>query len=119
MSRLRFNNQADPNGTVNPITLALNTPSCSWSVAPGFPTIAAPDIAVITVEPNSANEEIIAITAYTAGATSATVTRNFEATTGGANAQPAHTAKGWVHGPTIRDFVSNATLRSLMRANVR
>jgi hypothetical protein len=84
----------------NGITFANgSTTSGSWASAPAFATIAAPDIAKIVVEPDTANEEIVYLTAYTAAATSGTFTRAQEGTTG-----RAHSATAWVHGPTAADF---------------
>jgi hypothetical protein len=89
---------------VNPITLTLNGTTATFTSTPAFPTITAPDYAVIVVEPDTVHEEIIQVTAFTAAATTATVVRNFEATNGGANAAPAHTSSIWVHGATSGDF---------------
>lgn len=117
MARLRFNDISSF-GTTNPVTLTNGGTTATFASAPAFPTIASPDYAVIVVEPDSANEEIVQITAYTSGATTATVVRNFEATSGGANGSPAHTSVVWVHGPTAADFKSAAT-RVFSRQNFR
>lgn len=69
--------------------------TATFAAAPNLPTITAPDIAKIIVEPDTPNEEIIFVTAYTAAATTATVTRAQEGTT-----KIAHTGTAWVHGPT-------------------
>jgi hypothetical protein len=103
MGRLRFNDVSSI-GSTNPITLALNGTTAAWASAPRFPTITAPDYAIVVVEPDTAQEEIVQLTAYVLGATSGTVVRNFEPTQGGANAAPAHTATFWCHGPTAADF---------------
>lgn len=101
MARLRLNNVGDPKGTANPITFADgSTTTGTWTSAPSFATIASPDYAVIVVEPDTANEEIVHLTAYTAGATTGTFTRAQEGSTG-----VAHAAKAWVHGPVANDFV--------------
>jgi hypothetical protein len=100
VARLRFNNLSSF-GTTNPITLSSgSTATATWSSTPGFPTIAAPDFAVIVVEPDTANEEILYLTAFTSGATTGTVLRAQEGTTG-----ITHTATAWVHGPTALDFL--------------
>jgi hypothetical protein len=98
---LRVNNVGDPTGTVNPITLTTSgAVTATWASAPAnMPTVASPNILKVVVEPNTAAEEIIYVTAYTAGATSATVTRAQEGSPGN-----LHTAKPWAHGPTAADF---------------
>lgn len=85
MAELRFNDVSSF-GTANPIT---------WVSAPPLPTIAAPDFSKITVEPGTTKAEIIYVTAYTVGASTATVTRNAEATQGGQNSAAAHTSVTW------------------------
>lgn len=107
MTRLRANNIS---GTAsgNPITLSSGgTTTASWPSAPVFPTIVAPDYYTIVVEPDTANEEIIYLTAFTAAATSGTVTRAQEGTAG-----VTHTATAWVHGATAADFKSPASRQS-------
>jgi hypothetical protein len=112
MSRLRFNNVF---GTAagNPITLTGAGTTAIWTTAPAFPTIAAPDYAAVVVEADTANEEIVYVTAYTAAATTGTVTRAQEGTS-----SIAHTATAWQHGPTVFDFKSPLS-RNLTRANYR
>lgn len=106
MSRLRYNGLGDPSGSTNPLTFADSTTTAgSWTSAPGFPTITSPDFAVITVEPGTASEEIVYLTAYTAGATSGTFTRAAEVVGSGSTATAyAHSSKPWVHAPTAQDF---------------
>ncbi len=65
-----------------------------------MPTVAAPTILVVTVEPNTPNAEIVHVTAYTTGATTATVVRAAE----GPGIARIHTKKPWIHGPTAYDF---------------
>lgn len=99
MARLRFDNISS-RGTSNPITFADGTTTTgTFSSAPGFPTIASPDYAVITVDPDTSAEEIVYLTAFTAGATTGTFTRAQEGTSGA-----AHSSKPWVHAPTAQDF---------------
>jgi hypothetical protein len=100
---LRPNNVGDPVGNVNAITLATPTATtATWPAAPlNMPTVASPDILKIIAEPNTTHEEIMYVTAYTSGATSATVTRAQEGTAG-----IAHSAVNWVCGPTNLDFAS-------------
>lgn len=102
MAILRVNNCGDPTGTVDPITLSNNVvTTCTWPSAPlNMPTVASPNILKLSVEPSTPNEEILYVTAYTSGATSATVTRAAE----GPGVARTHAATPWVHGPTAADF---------------
>lgn len=111
MSRLRFNNVS--NLTSGTITLSSGGTTATFGAAPAFTTIAAPDIAVIIVEPDTANEEVIYVTAYTAAATTATVLRGQEGT-----ASVAHSSAAWVHGPTAADYKTAAS-RMFATANFR
>jgi hypothetical protein len=101
VATLRPNNCGDPVGNVNAITLATPTSTtATWPAAPlNMPTVVSPNILKLIVEPNSTHEEIMYVTAYTAGAISATVTRAQEGSTG-----IAHSAVNWVCGPTSADF---------------
>ena len=103
MARLRFDNQSGA-AAGNAFTVGASSSSCSWVSAPSFPTIASPDYAVIIAEPGTANEEIMYLTAYTAAATTGTVTRLAETALGGAGSSIAHTSVAWLHGPTALDF---------------
>lgn len=100
-TRLKYNNVGDVTGSANPATLSTSTTTTiTWPSAPSnLPTIASPDYVVLVLEPNTVNEEIVYLTAYTAGATSGTVTRAQEGTTG-----QIHTSVAWVNGPTLSDF---------------
>ena len=99
MARLRFINISGAEAT-NTITISsTSTTSVSWSASPSFPTIATPDYAVIVVQPDTANEEIIYLTAFTAAGTSGTVVRAQEGTSGA-----TYTGTAWIHGPTVLDF---------------
>lgn len=110
MARLRINNQSDK--TSGTLTFADgSTTTGTWGVAPGFATITAPDFYVLVVDPDTANEEVVYLTAYTAAATTGTFTRAQEGTSG-----VAHSAKPWVHGATASDFKSPST-RMFARAS--
>ncbi len=103
MARLRFNDISSL-GTANPITLGASAGSCSWTSAPSFPAaISWPDYAVLVVEPDTANEEIVWLTGWAPGATSGTVVRAAEPSAGGVSAPIAHAAVAWAHGPTQFD----------------
>jgi hypothetical protein len=103
MATLRVNNCGDPIGTANPITLSsAGALTATWPSAPAnMPTVASPNILKISVEPSTPNEEIIYVTAYTSGATSATVTRAAE----GPGTARTHAGTAWVHCPTAADFI--------------
>jgi hypothetical protein len=93
-------------GLVNPITFANgSTATGTWASAPAFPTIAAPDYAVVVVESDTGQEEITYLTAYTSGGTSGTFLRGQEGSTG-----IAHSATAWLHGPTALDFTLGTPL---------
>jgi hypothetical protein len=101
MARLRLNNISSF-GATNPITFADgSTVTGTFSSAPGFATIVSPDYYALTIEPDTANEEVVYLTAFTSGATTGTFTRAREGSTG-----VAHSATAWVHSPTSADFVS-------------
>lgn len=99
MARLRFDNVSSF-GAANPITIPSGAGTCTWVSAPSFPTIVAPDYAVIVSEPDTANEQRRYLTAYTSGATSGTISAAQEGSTGA-----ARTAVEWQHGPTALDFL--------------
>lgn len=103
MAILRPNNVGDPVGNVNAITLASGTATtATWPAAPfNMPAVNSPDILKIIAEPNTLHEEIMYVTAYTPAATSATVVRGQEGSTG-----IAHSAVNWICGPTNLDFAS-------------
>ena len=103
MARLRFDDQSGA-AAGNAFTVGASSSACSWVSAPSFPTIASPDYAVIVAEPNTPNEEIMYLTAYTNGATTGTVTRLAEVALGGAGTAIAHTSVAWLHGPTALDY---------------
>lgn len=101
MAVLKINNVGDTTGSVNPITLSsIGATTATWPSAPAnMPTVASPDILKLVVEPGTPNEEILYVTAFTAGASSATVTRAQEG-----SAARAHSATPWAHGSTAADF---------------
>lgn len=105
MAILRPNNVGDAVGNVNAATLSTpTTTTITWPAAPfNMPAVNSPDILKVICEPNTTHEEITYVTAYTPGATSATVTRAQEGTTG-----ITHSAVNWICGPTSADW-SNIT----------
>lgn len=101
MATLRANNVGDSDGTTNPITLSsAGALTATWPNSPAnMPQVTSPDILKITVEPNTTREELIYVTAFTIGATSATVVRAQEGLPAA-----AHVGVAWVHAPTALDF---------------
>jgi hypothetical protein len=72
--------------------------------APSFPrAISLPDFLPITVEPGTANEEIIWLVGWSPGGTTGLVVRNAEVSDYGSGAI-THTSVAWQHGPTNLDF---------------
>lgn len=101
-------------GTTNVITFTDGvTTTGTWQSAPNLPTLVAPDYVPITVAPDTPNEEIVHLTAYTAGATTGTFARGQENSAG-----VAHSGVPWVHGPTAADFVTGTTLYESWLASV-
>lgn len=101
MARLRFNNQF---GTITDNPLTLGSTAFNSAALAALPAVVAPDYVVVVLEPDTANEEVVWITAHTASATVATIWRGREKT-----AAVAHNVTSlWRHGPTVRDFVEPA-----------
>lgn len=71
-----------------------------------LPDVAAPDVAVIVLDPRrqGGDPEIIYVTAHTAGATSATVARGQEQETGGSAPRAHNAGVLWINGPTLPDY---------------
>lgn len=86
--------------TNNPLTSGGTTLN-SASLA-GLPVIAAPDIAVIVLDPagSAGNPEVVYVTAHSSAATSATIARAKEST----SAREHAVGTPWVHAPTLTDF---------------
>src|SRR5688572_20421872 len=76
------------------------TSQLTHSGGTAVPTLAADEYLVLVFEPDSADTEIVYLTAYTSGATTGTVVRGCEGTVGTAHAD---TDVGY-HSPTHRDF---------------
>jgi hypothetical protein len=112
-NRLRYNGLLA--GTVPP-TLAADISSSGTAITfhqplkyqgtTPVPTIADPDYLPLVINPDTAAMEIVWLTAYTAGATSGTVLRAQESTTGVAHTSGADIA----HGPTVTDIGGGTTI---------
>jgi hypothetical protein len=104
MARLRYNGIGDPTGSSNAITVSSATAtSCTWASSPGFPSsIAAPDYAVLVLEPNTSSEEVVWLVGWVLGSTSGSIMR--KPPEGNYGTPAAHSSKPWVHGPTQADY---------------
>lgn len=81
-----------------------------------LPAVASPDIAKITLFATDNNgrvtsKEIVYVTAHTASATTATITRAQEGTTSPASWSGTTTPTSWVHAPTGRDWSQSTKVR--------
>lgn len=102
MTRLRINNLL---GTI------LDSPklaagATTMTVPSSFPVVAAPNVVALSIEPDTANEEVVYVTAHASGATTATIVRGQE---GGIVGGIDHlNGVAWKHGPTQSDFWTGA-----------
>ena len=95
--RFRDNNISDLQGSnLASIPSGSGSTTVTWQTAPALPTLAYPDYAVLVWEPDTANEEVNYITAYTAGDTTGTVIRG--------SSPIAHTLKPWHISATALDY---------------
>lgn len=108
--RWRYNNEG---GTLDVQLNAAGTTMSSPALA-NFPAITAPDYAVVVLDPEGLNglPEIVYITAHTAAATTATVTRVAEGSSTGnvygtAGGRTHPVATKWWHGPVASDLEAN------------
>jgi len=92
----------------NPLTSGSATLTSAGLAS--VPAIGSTQHFPITLDPDGVGgaPEIIYITAHTAAATTATIVRGQESTTGRAHAQDTP----WVHGPTAYDFVGSGAKAS-------
>ena len=97
MARLRTNFQA---GTLALPGLSSSGTTITFGVVPGFSTISGSDYYAISLDPDTTSEEIVYLTAYTAGQDTGTITRGEEGTTGVSHLPGAV----WVHAPTAADY---------------
>ncbi len=99
MSRVRTDNVF---GTVTDAPLTDSATTLNSAGLANLATIASPDYAVITLDPNRVDgaPEVIYVTAHTGAATSATILRAQE----GTSAREHAAGTEWVHAPTARDF---------------
>jgi hypothetical protein len=86
-------------GSLGAGMLVADTSIAFGAVPAALPAIDSTKHAALVLEPDTPAEEVVYVTAYTAGASSATVLRGQEGTT--AVGHPVGAL--WVHGPTRRD----------------
>lgn len=100
MARLRT---AFVSGTTLNNPLAIGDVTLSSAALSSLAVVTAPDYALVVLDPGGVNgtPEVITVTAHTAAATTATITRASEGST--ARAHPVGTS--WVHGATTYDFL--------------
>jgi hypothetical protein len=99
----------------NPLTIGATTLNSSGLTA--MPVINTTNYMVITLDPVSANPEIIYVTAHTASAASATIVRGREGSTARQHAQNTR----WTHAPTRmdHDYSRSYATRLYLRQNFR
>ena len=96
--RLRYNNQSGSLGA----SLSSGGTTITFGAAPGFATIVSPDYIPLVLEYGSTTEEIVWLTAYTAGATTGTIVRGQEGSTGISHSSGV----SWANNATAFDFVN-------------
>jgi microcystin-dependent protein len=101
MARLRYNNS----GGVLGAALTAGATTITFAAAPPFATLAGTDYIPLCLDPAGSalpnpSFEIAYLTAYTLGATSGTITRGQEGTTGKAHNNGA----AWAQAPTAADI---------------
>jgi hypothetical protein len=107
MARLRYNNLQGTLGAslTNVATAVTFSAALTYQQGTAVPTIVSPDYIPLTLEPGSVNEEVVQLTAYTAAATTGTITRGSE------GAGVAHSnGVSFVHAPTAVDFLPAAAV---------
>jgi len=105
MARLRYNNQYGALATSGTdVTNSTSATLINFAVAPNFATIVAPDYIPLPLDAGKAGMEIVWLTAYTAGATSGTVTRAAEDATNWPAA--THAAGTWACDLTVLDLAT-------------
>ena len=97
MTRMRQNFIA---GTVDDNPLLVGATTLTSTELANLQAIAAPEVAVVVLDPTGAAPEIVHVTAHTASATTATIARGKEGTAAAEHAVDTP----WRHVPTAEDF---------------
>lgn len=105
MARLRYNNAA---GALGSPALTATATTITFASAPVFATLVAPNYIPLALDPPQGptpnpSFEIVYLTAYTAGATTGTITRGQEGTTG----QAHNVGAVWAQAVTLLDIQSS------------
>lgn len=106
-------------GTITDNPLSSGATTINSAAFANLPTVTAPDILFITLDPAAANgaPEIVRVTAHTAAATSVTVTRAQQ----GTSARSHPVSSKWIHGVTevdLQEFLKTVTTANIVDANV-
>lgn len=107
MAEVRYNNQSGKLATVGTnVTNSTSATTINFAVAPNFATLTAGQTITLALDAGLPTFEIVYLTAYTAGATTGTVTRAAEdSAKWPAVAHPVATTTGtWNNAPTVNDF---------------
>ena len=102
MSRLRYNNQ---NGTLG-ASLTNSGTTLTFTAAPDFATIVSPDYIPIGLDYGTTSFEVVYLTAYTAGATTGTITRAAEDATHWPAVAHSSGSGTWAVAVTVYDFTT-------------
>ena len=108
MSRLRYNNQ---NGTLGGALTNSGT-TITFSSAPNFATLTGTDYIPLFLDYGTATFEIVYLTAYTAAATTGTITRGAEDSTRWPAVAHNSGSGTWACASSIQDFVGGTVVRS-------
>lgn len=100
MARIRT---AFVSGTILNNPLAIGDVTLSSAALSSLAAVVAPDVALLVLDPagSAGAPEVVTVTAHTAAATTATITRASE----GSTARQHATGIPWVHGATTYDFL--------------
>jgi hypothetical protein len=109
MTRLRYNNQ---NGTLGAALTSSGT-TITFTSAPDFATITSPDYIPISLDVGTTTYEIVYLTAYTAGATTGTITRAAEASSLWPAVAHNSGSGTWCVAATTLDFPQAAVNRTV------
>ena len=107
MGRKRYNNcsgtlvTSGTDVTNSTSATVINFVAALTANGTAVPTLTGSDYIALTLDPGTANEEIVYLTAYTSGATTGTVTRAQEGTTG-----KTHPSGAWAVTPTVTDWTA-------------
>lgn len=108
MARLRYNNALGALGA----SLTNSGTTITFAVAPAFATLTGSDYIPIVLEPPttspSANFEVVYLTAYTAAATTGTISRGQEGTTGVVHSNGV----AWAVAPSVLDAYQPTDLQN-------